>query len=447
MGLLDFLSDIPIVGDLFGSKDDGDGGSSIPIVGDVLDAAGNYLKAGLNAPLNNYYRHQQMDDAKDMMRFSSDLQQENWQNQFSTITQYNDPAAAAARMRNGGFSPAAMFGTGGSAMFSSATPNSGLPSTPSGFYGGNTNFSSLAQALNLASQTKLNLARLPEVEANVQSLLAKAGLDDSQKSLNELSLKLQSVYGDQMYKSNIAKNVGDYLNKLAQAELFNAQGDTQRAEKLLKEAQADLAKSQKVLTESQKTLVDIDARYEEARIQADIDAKKAQAQEARAGAKRNLAQAEYMNQLSATESQMRDGAIEMQSLHNDLLTIEKFAKGRHNSNEEILNDQYLQAQMNMLAREGLLNEKVQQEIKMAVQENDWYRYGKLIESINGALGNAIGAYNAGSMRINALTSEKRTAISQKIADAVERNSMTKNHTRRVYDSDGNLNGWFTDTYN
>lgn len=302
MGLFDFLSDIPIIGGLFESKDSDDkNGSSIPIVGDVLDAAGNYLKAGLNAPLNNYYRHQQLDDAKDMMAFGSDLQQQNWQKQFSTITQYNDPAAAAARLRNGGFSPSAMFGTGGSAMFSSATPNSGLPSTPSGFYGGNANFSSLAQALNLASQTKLNLAKLPEVEANVQSLLAKAGLDDSQKSLNQLTLKFQSIYGDKMYQSNIAKNVGDYINKLAQAELFNAQGDTARAEKLLKEAQADLVKSQKGLTDSQKTLIDIDARYEEARIQADIDAKKASAQEARAAARRNLSEASLADEKVNTE--------------------------------------------------------------------------------------------------------------------------------------------------
>lgn len=268
---------------------------AIPLVGDIASSISGYTKSILNAPLNNYYRHQQMDDAIDLMRTQGEINQNNWMQQFSTISQYNDPAAVKARYQNAGISPAAAFGS--SVVGNSAASPTGANVTAQQLpFSTNLNASSLAQITNLMASAALSRAKIPEIDSQIQANLAKAGLDASQESLNKLMHKFETVFGSALRSSKVAEQVGNYFNKLAQAELFAHQGNVAEAEVVLKEAQTELSKATKRLSDAQAAVVEVDAKYEEARISADIDKAKSQSFEARASAKRSYSEASKLDE-------------------------------------------------------------------------------------------------------------------------------------------------------
>lgn len=263
---------------------------AIPLVGDIASSISGYTKSILNAPLNNYYRHQQKDDAIDLMRTQGEINQNNWMQQFSTISQYNDPAAVKARYQNAGISPAAAFGSSVVGN-STATPTGANVTAQQLPFSSNLNASSLAQITNLMASAALSRAKIPEIDSQIQANLAKAGLDASQESLNKLMHKFETAFGSALRSSKVAEQVGNYVNKLAQAELFAHQGKVAEAEAVLKEAQTELSRATKRLSDAQAAVVEVDAKYEEARISADIEKAKSQSVEARASAKRNYSEA------------------------------------------------------------------------------------------------------------------------------------------------------------
>lgn len=286
---------------------------AIPLVGDIASSISGYTKSFLNAPLNNYYRHQQMDDAIDLMRTQGEINQNNWMQQFSTISQYNDPAAVKARYQNAGISPAAAFGSSAVGQ-STATPTGANLSAQQLPFSSNLNASSLAQITNLMASAALSRAKIPEIDSQIQANLAKAGLDASQESLNKLMHKFETAFGSALRSSKVAEQVGNYVNKLAQAELFAHQGKVAEAEAVLKEAQTDLSKATKRLSDAQAAVVEVDAKYEEARISADIDKAKSQSVEARASAKRNYSESAKID----AEKLAQDLANKISSARNEM---------------------------------------------------------------------------------------------------------------------------------
>ena len=425
---MSIFSGIPIIGgivdSLFGSGDNG---------GQIADTASNYLSWGLNAPMNNYIRHQQSDDAKDLMVWQNNLAKDLWQHQFTTLSQYNDPSAAKQRYLNAGLSPQSMLG--GTTVGQMSSPNPAMTSIPSFVGQGNLNFSSLAQALNLASSTRLNAARIPEIDSHIRQLLSDANLKDKQAEFQELSTKLESIFGADLRKSQIRESLGRYVNLLAQSTLFAEQGKTEESKRALNESQRELNKATKALTDEKKTAVEYENKFAVARQESMIEETRARAERHRTGAALDRQLASYYNALTKTENDIRDGRISGQQLSNAMQEIQNRLARREDVRDAATHQDKISAIVSECRAKGLINQKTEQEIDHAMQENDWYA----VQQMCGVIGTVMGAYTS---NINALSGAEKVQIQSKIA-----NSMSKrNHTKRVFDSKGNLQGWYQDSF-
>lgn len=433
MGL---LSGIPIIGDIvdsvFGSGDNDSSGSG-GLVNNLLGTAGNYLSWGLNSPMNNYIRHQQSDDAKDLMVWQNNLAKDLWQHQFSTLSQYNDPAAAKARYLNAGLSPQSMLG--GTTVGQMSSPSPAMTSIPSFVGQGNLNFSSLAQALNLASSTRLNDARIPEIDSHIRQLLSDANLKDKQAEFQDLSTKLESIFGAQLRRSQVRESLGRYVNLLAQSALYAEQGKTEESKRALNDSQRELNNAKKALTDEQKTAVEYENKFAVARQEAMIDETRARAERHRTGAALDRQLASYYNALTKTENDLRDGKITGLQLSNAMQEVQNRLARREDVRDAATHQDKISAIVSECEAKGLINEKTRQDIYKAMQENDWYA----VQQMCGVIGTVMGAYTS---NINALSGVEKVQIQSKIADSMSK----RNHTKRVFDDKGNLQGWYEDSF-
>lgn len=405
----------------FGDLFNGLTGGILGGVGSVASSILQYPSALISAPLNNYYRHQQQDDSKDLMAYQSQLNQQNWHDQFSTIAQYNEPSAVAKRYLDAGISPSAAFG--GSAVGQSGASPSVAPVTPV-LPNNGLNVSSLAQMTALLSAARKDSAQASEITS---LLHGKVVSQDLQNEFQELQ--------------NIVAH--DTLPKRAQLELKKLLSDCLdlQASAGLKGAQELLSDEQRLKTIAERLLAITDneqAKVVLGRITDLIDAK---IKSAYAAAARDTSQASLNTALRATEDALRSGRVTAQEIGNKLLDVQHMMAFRSNEIQETVKYDEISRLCAEAKRAGLINQLTEQEIVRAAKANDWYEVQQLL----GIVGTTISGFNAATSRLDALNGSQRNEIMSRNQQAVERHLNRSHHTRRVFDADGNLQGWYNDS--
>lgn len=366
---------------------------------------------------NQLSRSWQSDEAKAMR----DWQHDEWLSQFDAQNAYNDPSAQVKRLNNAGLNAAAMFGqngsTGNSAMPAVAAapsvPSPGMSSSPLGSVAlGRERQELLSHIGNLAS----SLSQLPLNAANENRLntLIATELDNYQKQgkLTEAQTfyynaleQLNSIHIPAKLKSEIALN-------LKKGELYIAQGDLYKAQKLLTDLEKD---GQRIKNNTAR----LDYAYLIATLNDRIDSvkksnqlldaqivtekgkpavQKSEIANNYASAKEHISQANYNEALTETENALRSGRLTGQQLANGCaaLSFMLTSNDLHVSNATLENR--VKGTIAQWQSYDLINQRTVKEIHRLARENKWIHIDKIITNI----GRVAAAYRDVGIGANAL---------------------------------------------
>ena len=224
MGFFDFISDIPVVGDALGIVT----GKSRSMQEQQMMAAYDYSK-------QLELMREQQDMQKDFADYQNRLQQETWNQQFTTQNQYNDPSQAAQRYLKAGISPSAAFGgstVGQSSASIQASPVSG---------GSLPNASPVRSSIDYANAQNMQFATVAQALASIAT--AFKGTSEgvkAAKTINEeveglrLDNKLKDIQlkADQAYKVPTAK--AQFNKVLQEANLLFQETENAQLDGLIK---------------------------------------------------------------------------------------------------------------------------------------------------------------------------------------------------------------------
>lgn len=155
---------------------------------------------------------------------------------------------------------------------------------------------------------------------------------------------------------------------------------------------------------------------------------------------RNFALSSYYTALSKTEDALREGSVEMQSLQNDLLTINKFFNGNELQIQEATKDSKIVGVLNALAREKLITEKAAYEARTAyymaqsaAADADWAGWRNYINVARGVVGCASDALDSFTslrgVELRRLSAKERNEIQSRFANEYEQRGL---HERFPY---------------
>ena len=197
MGFFDFISDIPLVGDALGI-----------VTGKAKSMSEQQQMAAYDYSKQLELMREQQDMQKDFADYQNRLQQETWNQQFTTQNQYNDPSQAAQRYLKAGISPSAAFGgstVGQSSASIQASPVSG---------GSLPNASPVRSSIDYANAQNMQFATVAQALASIATAFkgSTEGVKAA-KTINEeveglkLDNKLKGIQlqADQAYKVPTAK--------------------------------------------------------------------------------------------------------------------------------------------------------------------------------------------------------------------------------------------------
>ena len=189
-------------------------------------------------------------------KLSSELQQENWENQFQLTNAYNDPSAARDRLLRAGYNP---YVDSNSAVGSGQSAFSPQASAPSTSYNPSQGFQNALQLAEIVKTMEESSVVKPKAEAeinaqNTQSELTRANTEWQ---------KIQNEFGRQKASEEVKKLAGEvhelYTRSYSEdkeAALFDAQAALVKAQKL-----RELAQSENLYKEGQKLDIEL-SKYE-----------------------------------------------------------------------------------------------------------------------------------------------------------------------------------------
>lgn len=255
------------------------------LVGGVLDMFGLGGDSGLS-----------VDDQKELMKYQNDLNMEAWNQQFSTTTQYNDPAQVVKRYMGAGINPASAFdkNTVGISSASQMNPVSGFPAPNrtqqlpnSAQY-----MSSIAQLMSAVSG-----ANLSDAQANAinEKLFKELRSMDDAHEWQELTNTLLQAYGDKKASAEVQLALQQVQKAASEAHLADEQALTEAKKRLNYECDIALKALEKDLSGFKLKTAKIDLEYYRRYKEAELDNIYADSQEKKTHSVSNLANARELN--------------------------------------------------------------------------------------------------------------------------------------------------------
>lgn len=372
--------------------------------------------------------------AKMQNQFNYDLYKEQLKDQKEMYEQYMSPKALAKEYSQLGLNPAQIYGSG--------VPNSSIPSLPSAAGASGSGVGSLyntgAPFADVVPATAQVVSQLIDADAQGRKTQTEVSLLMEQLHGQELANNYQKMMNFLQDKYGDDKAAAELKHELSSAYLAYAQGDVAKAterytnilkflaENRLKASDMELSFLYPTLTSSLKLLQanQRNAELQAPNIVADTKQKRSQAAV-------NYANAGYLKALTQTENALRDGRVEMQSLQNDLFTIEKFLRGNELSISDATKDGRISAMMSEFKAAGLLPEIAWNQLQVAEQQayqasvaSDWAvanQYRDYMSTFLNCFSNALGSYaQLRGVNLSRLSAKERNDIQDRFVREMEK---------------------------
>lgn len=315
-----------------------------------------------------------------MMRENNEFNKQAAIDMFNMQNEYNDPSAQVARLRKAGINPAAVLGGQGTTI-----ANTGNVAAPSS--AGNVSLttphvqpvtpvsSQMLESLVTMSQIGLNRSNSRNADASasrtnqlVQAELANYLADVRNKEANaayqQVLTNMELLYGDERRQGEIKNLAAQYYVHMQQGDYYTAAKEYQHAQKLLTDSNNELVKQQTpiILDNLKKTGRAILAQA--SAHEAAAEASKAQANAANASARLTNEQAETIRQnrpniIELTKQQAKEQAAKADVADSTVLQMIE-----HWKNQVKLDEKTMQ--------------QLDESIRRAKKENDWYEVDKVI---------------------------------------------------------------------
>ena len=328
-----------------------------------------------------------------------DLQRDEWYNQLSAQqeaqytqflreAEYNNPQNQVKRMAQAGLNPSAILGgQGSSGLVSAATGNVHSAPAPSVPSGGTVSSPQASAASPLPMQNPMSgLQNVGSFLKDMASATKDNRLIDPMVTLLSrqiYSQELQNTMQEtQNYIASVTKNAkvlkayGEMQNEFMDLTLKKTIDENYQSDTFLKKAEAFLKEAQKKLTDEQYKILVFQVNHQLETWNADMNVKRAQANNFNTGAKQNVAQAEYFGALKATEDELRS----YRSKHAQLINQYQRYVNSIQWNEVQFSDSTLDAKtkhaltqlVESAKREGLLTAEQEAATDIAIKNNNWW---------------------------------------------------------------------------
>lgn len=347
--------------------------------------------------------------------------------EYQTQMVKDTPQLQVQGMREAGINPAVAFGhgtgvaTGGSSVPSgtsapSASFSTGLSPVPYQAANPAVNFQQIAQGLSSLASAKEKGANVGLIEKQIENMAVDTETKQVLKEGYRLSNELQKIdlkYKDKKVLQELQEQVIRMVTTRSQGKMYS---ETARIQSSIENLNNSLANYHGQHADYMRLEV---ANYT-TKLNSLLKLQGAQVKEANASAVEHYASAEYKKELAETERKLREGTIEMQSLHNDLLTLDKFLKG----NEQKISDATFEAQLfatlEQLYREGLISENIYKEGQILSVKRDWasrQEFANYMSNVVGAAASATNAYaNVRGVSVRRLNAKERNQIQDKFVN-------------------------------
>lgn len=337
------------------------------------------------------------------------------------------PGLQVQGMRQAGVNPTVAFGnstqvaTGGSTPPSGATGaqasgSMGLSPVPYQAQNLASNFATVAQGLSSLASAKEKGANVGLIEKQIENMAIDTQMKQVLKQGYELSNQLSKLnlkYADKKLLQDIQEQAIRMATSKAQGKLFTEQAKLQSSIEQLNKALANYHGQNADYVKLQVANYGV-------QLKSMLQLNAAQTKAANAAAVESYASAEYKKQLAKTENDLREGTIEMQSLHNDLLWIEKFIQGNRQKISDATFEAQLFATLEQCYREGLISENVYKEGQILSVKRDWagrQEFANYMEKVVGAAAAATNSYaNVKGVSVRRLNAKERNSIQDKFVE-------------------------------
>lgn len=382
-----------------------------------------------------------MKNYPEIMQMENDAQFNLWKNQFATQAAYNSENAQVARSLVAGLNPSKNGLIQGSNMNmqpSTVQPPPHIQGSPLGGSISPTGIPDLlpnnllAQAASFAkdmSQVDVNKSLVEKMSSEVEKILAEKDLIDSERSFKEIRNGIYQVLG---YK----KETVEIINKVKQAYMFEAEGDSASAAAKMHEAQKDLFDSEKALNDEKKPFVGKIMQSEIDRNQSEVRRNNAQAFEAGERAHNLHEQTETIKQLrpyqvdfekyrSQAQKYISDSAFWQSLIQHDSAVVSSATKTER-----------IKYAIEEAENKGLVNRQLGYAIENAMASAEWAEVRELLGVIETGASIGTNVARAKSLGDFATQQEIHNQIN---AEYFRYKMMPKKHEsyQDRYDADGN----------
>lgn len=377
---------------------------------------GNYLSAAESRQAQEYAMNQQHKWQVEENQRDREFQLLMMNQQYQMA---NDYSYLAAQLRAAGINPSSYFGQNN---VSPASPTASAPSrgySGAGFAGavggsGPSFFTTIAQMMDSMSKVKTTSLAEERQKATLSAEVDKLLSEASNQSANAEFISTQN----QIKKSlGYSREAVEILRINNEAYAASARGDYDKAAALNQEAMAKLNGIEAQTKQELKPILLANQQKLGKVYDSEREKNVAQAGQARAAAKREQSQSLYLDALSETENQLRDGSVRGQRLTNDLKEIQSYIAGRDRVLYEATFHDKLSAMVAQLERERLINKEMAEKIRKLQTDNDWNG----VEHAIGAVSSAVGSMsNLGNLELNQWSTSQRLDIQRRAVENMRR---------------------------
>lgn len=265
----------------------------------------------------------------------SDIQFNNWRQQFDLQNEYNSYKNQVNRMLGAGINPATMYNGAGAVATNSMSPvGASAPPQISP-----TPFTSNASPIGLPSGLSYNKENLREIGGFLKDLAAAKQMGVQTDQLEKLfSLEVEErsarIFGQRLTNEAIglanyvADKTKDYKVRKACEDLVNIVANTKNlnADTTKKLQETATSKSEELLNNSKRYMNEEEFEILKMKVNTFMDEFNTRMENIRSDTAKNNSEARLNNALADTENQLREGRVTAQSLSNTLLEAERDMK-------------------------------------------------------------------------------------------------------------------------
>lgn len=372
-----------------------------------------------------------------------EAQNQEWQRQFDLQNAYNLPTAQVARMLSAGINPsvAGVDGAGGStAALSPGSPGNG-PSrsvSPMGLSSPNVATTSTAAMFSSLAQLNDSLAQLAKsgsdvsidqrkVGSLISNTVADTQLKQSQRVMHDLDNQLTKAFGKD-------KRAAEISSLVSSSYAAYAQGDLNKANELLAGAHERLTSLEGEIKSG--AFADILSSYKRLNelYKAETEQQRASASASRSQVEVNKQQVSYLEALTKTADDLREGQVTAQKFSNDLLEISRAMRRRENVRDSATTQEKVGLVFEQLENARLINREMGEKIRMAIQENDWYAVSKMTEIVGDFVGMRSSIIGSNAQSLDAMSRSIDATSRSQLNDALEQvyRDRHDDHMRSIY---------------